>query len=69
MDCRRPDRYVPGLECGHPLPCPWHTVTIDTTVTPPELRVPITSEPARNPKLLRTLKEIGSAIMDEEFSQ
>ncbi len=57
--CQRPDKDVSGLQCGHPLPCPYHTATIDTTTTPPEIRVPITSEPAHNPKLLKTLKEIG----------
>lgn len=36
--CRHPDRDVPKLLCGYPLPCPWHTVVIDTekrTVTMP----------------------------------
>jgi len=64
--CQRPDRDVPGLMCGYPLPCPWHTVTIDTTQNPPVLNVPCTSEPAHNPKLLNTLKEIGRAIQQEE---
>lgn len=63
--CRQPDRHVPGLICGFSLPCPWHTITIDTTSDPPELRVPITSEPAHNPKLLKTLKDIGLAISEE----
>ncbi len=27
--CERPDRHVPKLMCGHPLPCPHHTVVID----------------------------------------
>jgi len=30
--CSKPDRHVPGLQCGYPLPCPYHTVIIDTTV-------------------------------------
>ncbi len=64
--CRRPDRDVPGLLCGYPLPCPYHTVTIDTTTDPPQLNVPITSEPAHNPKLLDTLKDIGRAIVGYE---
>lgn len=24
--CDRPDRDAPGMRCGYPLPCPWHTV-------------------------------------------
>lgn len=27
--CARPDRDVPGLECGYPLPCPHHTVVVN----------------------------------------
>ena len=31
MNCNKPDRHVPKLICGHPLPCPFHTITIDLT--------------------------------------
>ena len=34
MNCTKPDRDQPELTCGHPLPCPYHTVTIDTTMEP-----------------------------------
>jgi hypothetical protein len=27
--CKHPDRDVPKLVCGYPLPCPHHTVVID----------------------------------------
>lgn len=27
--CQKPDRDVPKLICGYPLPCPYHTVTIE----------------------------------------
>lgn len=27
--CQRPDRDAPKLACGHPLPCPHHTVVVD----------------------------------------
>jgi len=63
--CEQPDREVPELVCGHPLPCPWHTVTIDLADVPPSIRVPITNPRAVNRKLLRTLKEIGHAILEE----
>ena len=25
-----PDKPPKTMKCGHPLPCPWHTVIIDT---------------------------------------
>ena len=62
--CKHPDHDVPGLLCGHPLPCPWHTTTIDTTTEPPEVRIPITSDAAHDPKLHKTLKQIGKAIIE-----
>ena len=31
MNCKQPDRDVPALVCGYPLPCPHHTAMIDTT--------------------------------------
>lgn len=27
--CKQPDRDQPRIECGYPLPCPFHTVVID----------------------------------------
>lgn len=65
-NCQQPDRDCPELVCGYPLPCPWHTVIIDSTAEPPTLTVPVTSPPASNPKLLKTLKEIARAITEEE---
>ena len=29
--CEKPDIDSPGLICGYPIPCPHHTVIIDTT--------------------------------------
>ena len=46
MTCRHPDRDCPKLLCGHPLPCPWHTATIDLTHEPPTITIPITSQAA-----------------------
>lgn len=28
VSCTFPDRDVPKLVCGHPLPCPYHTLVI-----------------------------------------
>lgn len=57
--CTQPDRDVPGIECGYPLPCPWHTSTIDTTTEPPEVRIPITvPDPARKAARLKKIAEV-----------
>lgn len=45
--CRHPDRDCPKLLCGYPLPCPWHTAVIDTTVTPATVTIPVTSDAIR----------------------
>lgn len=38
--CQKPDRDVSALVCGHPIPCPYHTMSIDlatgTVTAPPE---------------------------------
>ena len=46
MTCTHPDRDCPKLLCGHSLPCPLHTVTLDTTTDPPEIRIPVTAHRA-----------------------
>lgn len=60
--CKRPDRDVPELICGYPLPCPWHTVIIDTKLTPPTVTIPATAAPQINPKMLGLLKSIARDI-------
>ena len=40
LTCQQPDRDCPGLICGYPLPCPHHTVVIETdgiVTFPPEV--------------------------------
>jgi hypothetical protein len=46
LTCKHPDRDCPKILCGYPLPCPWHTAVIDTTVDPPTVTLPITAEAA-----------------------
>lgn len=46
LKCKAPDRHVPKLICGYPLPCPWHTAIIDVSDDPAELRIPITAKAA-----------------------
>lgn len=64
--CKHPDRHVGELVCGQPLPCPWHTATIDTTTLPMEIRVPVTADRALRPKIRKVLKDIALAITADE---
>jgi len=59
LTCKHPDHDCPKLLCGYPLPCPWHTVTIDANVTPPTVTIPVTSQMAH---ARRELAEIGVAL-------
>ena len=59
MYCERPDRDVPGIVCGHPLPCPYHTATIDVTGAVPTVTIPVASVPAIRRDTLETLKDIS----------
>lgn len=54
--CRHPDRDEPKLVCGYPLPCPWHTVTVDMQATPPTVTVPVTSD------AMRPLQRLGDVV-------
>ncbi len=38
--CKQPDRDEPRIECGYPLPCPHHTITVDLTKKKPEITIP-----------------------------
>jgi hypothetical protein len=44
--CKQPDRDVPGIVCGHPLPCPYHTAVIDMTGDKPVVDIPQQAEAA-----------------------
>lgn len=66
INCEQPDIEVPGLQCGHPVPCPYHTAVIDMACRPPTVTVPITSKPAQNPELLNVLKDIGRAFIKDK---
>ena len=62
--CKENDIDVPGLECGHPLPCPRHTVIIDTEPNPPTITIPVTNKKALSKPYLIKLKKIGTLIRD-----
>lgn len=65
MNCQRPDRDVPGIVCGHPLPCPFHTAVIDTTGEVPTVTVPVSAIPPISKGTLEALKDISLAIHEE----
>ena len=60
--CKKPDRDFPELICGYPLPCPWHTLVIDTTKEPPTITIPATIEKPIKKKNLKRLKKIAKAL-------
>jgi len=59
LTCKHPDRDSPKLMCAHPLPCPWHTVIIDTSANPPTITFPITSNAIHHRE---ELAEIADAL-------
>jgi len=67
LTCKAPDRDIPfdskgrKLECGYPLPCPWHTAIIDVSEDPAELRIPITAKAALKGK--HHLEDIAAALL------
>lgn len=60
LTCKHPDRDCPKLMCGYPLPCRYHTATIDATVDPPVATIPITAQTAWDGR--HRLAEIGEAV-------
>lgn len=60
--CQQPDRDVPGIVCGYPLPCPFHTVVVDATQAPALVDgADDLPRPVR-----RCLQEIGDAMAPEK---
>ncbi len=56
--CKQPDRDCPKLECGYPLPCPYHTVIIENgTVTIPEELLTVVT-----PNILKHTIEVAKII-------
>jgi hypothetical protein len=56
--CQQPDRDVPRIKCGYPLPCPFHTVIVDLAAQ--AVTEPIESRVTSRAR--RALKEIASAL-------
>ncbi len=67
MNCEKPDRDVPGIICGHPLPCPHHTFILDKNEHgEAQVRIPASGVPLVSKKNLAVLKEISRAIHENE---
>ena len=64
--CNKQDHDCPELTCGHPLPCPYHTVEIDTTAEPvTKIVIPATEMKNINQKTLKRLKQVGRILKDD----
>ncbi len=44
--CDKPDRDVPRMKCGYPLPCPYHTAIIDVAAETVHIPVRVGAEAA-----------------------
>ena len=62
--CNKPDRDVPSIVCGYPLPCPYHTVTVHADKNPPTVEVPATIPKAADPRILNKIKRIAKIIAE-----
>lgn len=65
MICKKPDKDFPEMICGYPLPCPYHTITIDLKPEMPTVTIPATMIKKVNPKTLNRLKVIARALKEE----
>lgn len=63
MYCKQPDRDVPKIVCGFPLPCPYHTVVIDASNKP---TVTIPAGRAMTTKTLRRIADIADMLKGKE---
>ena len=59
-NCQQPDRDAPKIKCGYPLPCPYHTVIIETAKTP-SIVWPMLPTKA-DAKVLRKLEALAEAL-------
>ena len=60
--CQRPDRHVPKLVCGYPLPCPHRTVVI--TAEPHSIPAP--GAPHDNPRMADSGNYVGVDLTPTE---
>ncbi len=61
MICKHPDRDIPKIVCGYPLPCPWHTVIIDLSEQPHKVVIPLANKRAL--AKADTIIDVGNALI------
>ena len=61
LSCNHPDRDIPKIKCGYPLPCPWHTVVIDLSEEPHQVVIPLENKKALSKS--DVLLDIGRALV------
>jgi len=54
------------MMCGYPLPCPWHTASIDLGANPPTVTIPVTSDAIHVRDRLGQIAEALSSDLPEE---
>ena len=69
MICTKPDKDCPELVCGNSLPCPYHTVIINTDSEPPTITIPITEIKKIDSVTLGRLKEIARDFIKENHEE
>lgn len=62
LTCKQPDRDCPGLQCGHPLPCPHHTIIVENG----KINLP---EQLPKPEVLGRVFRIAKIIKDKTKPQ
>lgn len=60
--CTQPDHDEPRIECGAPLPCPYHTSVVDVSGRPATVTTPATV--IRDPIAAVRLQQIALALED-----
>ena len=63
--CKKSDRDVPEIICGHPIPCPHHTVIIELKGSPPTITIPATIIKKIKPETLKRLKRVAKVLEEE----
>ncbi|HEX9640575.1 MAG TPA: hypothetical protein VGB13_04605 [Candidatus Krumholzibacteria bacterium] len=58
--CQQPDRDAPRMVCGYPLPCPHHTVVMETG----KLTIPHRSPAATSPVVRKRVKAVHRALTE-----
>lgn len=58
--CNKPDRDVPKLKCGYPLPCPWHVA--DAVIEIDHQVATVTIVSPKGARAAGRLREIAKAL-------